>query len=171
MLQAAARHQVSAALIGKQRALAEPGGHGVAPVGAHAAVVDPAGIRVVGTGVHDRDLARLPVGDVDEDLQPILGVDRLRDLRIVQDALHVGGGRGADRDGDVAPHPAGDHGRQGPRELAGETATMIREHLDREEESDQTDRREDAGDEQDAAHTRGSGRDCRPPSRREGRPR
>ena len=50
------------------RPLPHPAWHSILAVGSDAAVVNPAGIRIMRAGIDDRDLAGLPIRDVDQQL-------------------------------------------------------------------------------------------------------
>ena len=68
VLLATVRHDILAELIRQQRPLPHPAWHSILAVGSDAAVVNPAGIRIMRAGIDDRDLAGLPIRDVDQQL-------------------------------------------------------------------------------------------------------
>ncbi len=111
-------------------------------------------------GVDDRDLAGLPVGDVDQDLRARTRVEHLLGLAEIQDALRAGQrGRGSG-EGDLPTRPARDFG-QGGADVARETPRARRRELGQEHEGEQAGEHHATEDEQGFAHVRGPGPDCR----------
>ena len=139
VLAATGRHEVLAILIRQHCPSADLCRDGVFALGTDAAVVHPARIGIVRTGVDDRDLARLPIGDVDQEGRLAAGVKRLGGLAEIQDALDVHVPGLAVGDGDIPAGPAGHIPRQGIHDLTGETSIAVGEVFRRHDEAEQED--------------------------------